>query len=208
VLRRHEVAATTGDPSIAERSAADAGAAVAALAAARDDDRVIVLETPRLRLRHFVPDDDAYVIEQVNDPLWRKFIGHRDVRTKDEARAYLARGPLAMYERHGFGLWAAETRVSNTVIGMCGLIRRDGLDDVDIGFALLPAYRGQGYAFEAAAATLRHGHAVCGLARIVAITSPDNQRSAALLTAIGMRREGTVHLAEHAEPSLLFASEA
>jgi RimJ/RimL family protein N-acetyltransferase len=168
---------------------------------------MIILETPRLKLRQFEPGDAAYILEQVNDPLWRKYIGHRDVHTDEDARAYLARGPLAMYEKHGFGLWAAESKASNAVVGMCGLIRRDGLDDVDIGFALLPAHRGQGYAFEAATATLRHGHAVCKLSRIVAITSPDNQRSATLLAAIGMRYEGTVHLADHAEASLLFASE-
>lgn len=168
---------------------------------------MIVLETPRLNLRHFVPDDAAYIIEQVNDPLWRKFIGPREVHTDEDARAYLARGPLAMYEKHGFGLWAAESRASGVVVGMCGLIRRDGLDDVDIGFALLPAHRGQGYAFEAAGAALRHGHVVYGLPRIVAITAPDNQRSATLLTAIGMRYEKTMHLAGNTEASLLFASE-
>ena len=168
----------------------------------------VVLETPRLRLRQFVPDDAGYIIEQVTDPLWRRFIGPRDVHTHAEARAYLERGPLAMYRTHGFGLWAAESRSARSVIGMCGLIRRDGLDDVDIGFALLPAWRGQGYAFEAAAATLRYGHAECELSRIVAITAPDNERSAALLTAIGMRHEGSVELPGHTEPSWLFASEA
>ena len=168
----------------------------------------IVVETPRLRLRGFVPDDAGYIIEQVNDPLWRRFVGQRDVHTAAQARAYLEQGPLAMYEKHGFGLWAAQDKATSVVIGMCGLIRRDGLDDVDIGFALLPAHRGHGYAFEAAAATLRHGHATCGLSRIVAITAPDNERSAALLAAIGMRLEGTVQLPAYAEPSLLFASEA
>ncbi len=169
---------------------------------------MVVLETPRLRLRQFVLADAAYIVEQVNDPLWRKYIGQRDVQNDEDARAYLVRGQLAMYERHGFGLWAVETRADNTVVGMCGLIRREGLDDVDIGFALLPLQRGQGYALEAAAATLRHGHEVLALARIVAITAPDNQRSAALLAAIGMHYEKTVHLGEHAEASLLFASEA
>jgi RimJ/RimL family protein N-acetyltransferase len=169
---------------------------------------MVVLETPRLRLREFTLDDADYIIEQLNDPLWLQFIGNRNIRTADDARQYLEKIPLAMYARDGFGLWAVETVDTSTVVGMCGLIKRDGLADVDIGFALLPRYRGLGYAFEAAAATLQHGHATLGIQRIVAITAPDNHVSARLLAAIGMRYEQTIELANHGGSCLLYASTA
>jgi len=169
---------------------------------------MVVLATPRLRLREFTLDDGDYIIEQLNDPLWKQFIGNRNIKTADDARNYLEKIPLAMYARNGFGLWAMETVHDSAVVGMCGLIKREGLEDVDIGFALLPRYRGLGYAFEAAAATLRYGHATLGLRRIVAITAPDNHASARLLAAIGMRYEQTLELPNHGGASLLFASAA
>ncbi|MBS0320092.1 MAG: GNAT family N-acetyltransferase [Proteobacteria bacterium] len=166
-----------------------------------------VLETPRLALRRFTDDDAAFIVEQVNDPHWIRYIGERNVRSEDDARAYLARSFHAHYARHGFGLWAVEARDSRAVVGMCGLIKRDALDDVDLGYSLLPRYRGRGFAFEAARATLRHGHGVLGMARIVAITAPDNHRSSALLRALGMRYERTLQLPGYDGDSLLFASE-
>ena len=113
----------------------------------------------------------------VNDPDWIRYIGDRGVRTEDDARAYLERGPIAMYARQGFGLWRVARRDDDEPVGMCGLIKRDTLPDVDIGFAFLPAYRGLGYAAEAAAATLALASTRYGLTRVVAIASPDNDRS-------------------------------
>ncbi len=169
---------------------------------------MLVVETPRLRLRRFTDDDAAFIVEQVNDPHWIQFIGERNVRNEDDARAYLARSFHAHYARHGFGLWALEAKDGGTVVGMCGLIKRDALDDVDLGYSLLPRYRGRGFAFEAGRATLQHGHGALGMARIVAITAPDNHRSSALLRALGMRYERTLHLPDHGGDSLLFASGA
>lgn len=112
------------------------------------------------------------------------------VRDEEGARAYLEKGPIAMYRRHGFGSWLVERKSDGVPVGMCGLIQRDTLPDVDLGFALLPAHRGQGYAREAAQATLDYGRRVYRLQRIVAIATPENTASSRLLEHLGFRREG------------------
>jgi RimJ/RimL family protein N-acetyltransferase len=145
----------------------------------------------------------------LNDPGWLQYIGDRKVRTLDDARAYLSNGPLAAQARQGFALWAVRrlgTPPDGAPIGMCGLIRREGLDDVDIGYAFLPAARGQGYAREAAAAVLAYGLTVLGLQRIVAITSLDNAASGRVLEAIGMRLERRLRVPGHEDDSLLYAA--
>lgn len=148
-----------------------------------------VLETERLRLRRLDAGDAEFILELVNDPDWLRYIGDKGVRTLDDARGYIENGPMAMYARVGFGLYCVELKQAATPIGICGLIKRDTLDDVDIGFAFLPRYRAQGYAREAARATIEYGRDVIGLPRIVAITSPDNAASGRLLEKIGLRFE-------------------
>ncbi|MFI4982343.1 MAG: GNAT family N-acetyltransferase, partial [Nevskiales bacterium] len=113
-----------------------------------------VLETERLVLRRLVAEDAPFILELLSDPSWLRFIGDKGVRNLDDARLYIRIGPAAMYARLGHGLYLTELKDGGIPIGLCGLIKRDTLDDVDIGFAFLPQYRGQGYAREAAAATL------------------------------------------------------
>lgn len=125
--------------------------------------------------------------------------------TPADAEAYLQRGPLAMYEKFGFGLWAVVPAGGGAPWGICGLIKRDTLPDVDVGYAFLPEARGRGFAREAVAASLAHGRDAHGLARIVAVTSKDNERSVRLLAALGFREEGTVQVTPGAEPCRLFA---
>jgi RimJ/RimL family protein N-acetyltransferase len=148
-----------------------------------------VADTERLSLRHLALTDAAFILELVNDPDWLRYIGDRGIHTEDAARDYIAHGPRAMYAQFGFGLYRVELRESGIPIGLCGLIKRDWLDDVDIGFALLPAYRSQGYAHEAAASTLNHGRTELGLNRIAAIVSPDNADSIRLLERLGLHFE-------------------
>src|SRR5205085_11080289 len=124
---------------------------------------VKILETERLLLRRFAPDDAAFILELLNEPGWLRFIGDRGLRTLDAARDYIATGLVAMYARTGFGLWAVQHKDDATLLGMCGLIRRDGLDDVDIGFAFLERHQGRGYAVEAASAVMTHARAVVRL---------------------------------------------
>src|SRR5438270_3424377 len=128
-----------------------------------------VLRTERLVLRRLTAGDADFILALVNDPDWLRYIGDRRIRTREDASAYLLAGPLAMYDRLGFGLYRVELRESGVPIGICGLLKRDALDDVDIGFAMLPHFRARGYAFEAAAATLAYGQRELGLLRIVAV---------------------------------------
>lgn len=146
-----------------------------------------VLETARLRLRQFALSDAAFVLELLNEPSWLRFIGDRGVRTLDDARAYIERGPRTMFARYGFSLLVVERKDDGAALGMCGLIQRDSLDAPDIGYAFLPRAWGHGYARESAAAVLAHGHATLGLPRILAITDPDNAASIKLLEDIGMQ---------------------
>jgi RimJ/RimL family protein N-acetyltransferase len=96
-------------------------------------------------------------------------------------------------------------RESGASIGICGLLRRPGiLEDPDVGFALLPAWWGGGYAFEAAAAVMAWGHATLGLTRILGVTSPENEASIRLLGKLGLRLEGRVQLYENEPEDLLF----
>jgi len=153
-----------------------------------------VLETERLILRWLGAGDAGFILELLNDPSWQKYIGDKGVHNLAEAEHYIRRGPVEMYARLGFGLYLVQTKASAEPIGICGLIKREGLEDVDIGFAYLPRFWGQRYAFEAAAATLVYAGSVLGIARVVAITSKDNRRSANLLRRLGFRFERTVRL--------------
>ena len=167
-----------------------------------------VLETDRLILRRLNAEDAPFILELLNDPGWLRFIGDKGVKTLEDARGYIRNGPAEMYARLGHGLYLTALKDGGIPIGLCGLIKRDTLKDVDIGFAFLPQYRGRGYAFEAAAATLAHGRTSLGLKRIVAIAAPDNLASARLLERIGLHHEGQIRLADDAQPLSLFASAA
>jgi RimJ/RimL family protein N-acetyltransferase len=165
------------------------------------------LETARLLLRPLTADDAPFILELVNEPSWLRFIGDRGVRNLDDARRYVAEGPGAMYARHGVGLLLVESKEGGEPLGICGLIRRDALPDVDIGFAFVPRHWGKGYAHESAAAVLDHGRRDLGLRRIVAITSVDNESSIRLLEKLGMKYEQTIRMPGDSEDLKLFAIE-
>jgi RimJ/RimL family protein N-acetyltransferase len=153
-----------------------------------------VLETERLILRWLTPDDAAFILELLNEPSWIRFIGDKGVCTLEDAKNYIVSGPMKMYSQMGFGLFIVELKEGSTPIGMCGLIQRDTLDNVDIGFAFLSKYQNKGYGYESASATLKYGHDQLALKRILAITSLDNHASSMLLEKIGMNYEGTIIL--------------
>src|SRR5262245_13849570 len=153
-----------------------------------------ILETERLVLRHLSPHDAEFVLELLNQPSFIRFIGDKGVRNLDDARRYIADGPAKSYELNGFGLNLVQLKDVDTPIGICGLLKRDALPEPDIGFAFLPDFWNQGYAFESAAAVMNHAHEVLGIDRILAITSPDNEASEKLLEKIGFRFRRLVKL--------------
>lgn len=164
-----------------------------------------ILETERLILRQLRLDDAEFIFELLNDPSFIQNIGDRNIRTVDNARSYIVNGPVASYAKHGFGLYLVVLKETAESIGMCGLIKRDGLEDVDIGYALLPSYWSKGYAVEAAQATKAYAKDVIGLKRIVAIVDPANAGSIRVLEKIGLRFEKWVRLSEDDIELKLFA---
>jgi RimJ/RimL family protein N-acetyltransferase len=165
-----------------------------------------VLETERLVLRWLTPDDAAFMLELVTDPTWIEFIGDRGLKTVEGARAYIVEKYLPNYERDGSGLYCVALKDSGAPIGICGVIKREGLEDFDIGFAFLPRYVGFGYASESAAAALAHGRGTLGLRRIVAITTPNNRRSIRVLETIGLRFERLLRLPGDPDELALYAT--
>jgi RimJ/RimL family protein N-acetyltransferase len=153
-----------------------------------------ILETERLLLRQFSAQDAEFILQLVNEPSFIQNIGDRGVRTLEDARTYISNGPVASYAKNGFGLYLVALKEINEPIGMCGLIKRDTLDDVDIGYAFLPEFWGKGYAVEAARAVKNYARDVIGLKRIVAITDPANEGSIRVLEKIGLRFERRVRL--------------
>ncbi len=168
---------------------------------------MIVARTSRLTLRWLTADDAAFVLALVNDPDWLRYIGDRGIHNLEDALAYIDNGPRAMYQRLGFGLFAVTLNRGGQPIGMCGLIQRDTLPGVDIGYALLPQYRGQGHALEAAQACVTLAREQFGLRRLLAIASPDNAPSARLLGKLGLHFEQLLELVPGSDPVALFAGD-
>jgi [ribosomal protein S5]-alanine N-acetyltransferase len=154
------------------------------------------LETDRLILRHMNEGDAGFILQLLNEPSFIQNIGDRNVRSLDDARAYILNGAMASYARHGFGLYIVTCRTTGESMGMCGLIKRETLEDVDIGYAFLPKFWSKGFAVEAALAVKQFARQVIGLQRIVAITDPRNLSSIRVLEKIGMEFERMVRLGE------------
>lgn len=164
-----------------------------------------ILETERLALRELTIEDAAFIFALVNDPAWLRYIGDRGVRTLEDAQRYIMNGPQASYAQHGFGLYLTEQKASGTPLGICGLLKRATLADVDLGFAFLPQFRGRGFAFEAAHATLTYAKDQHGLRRVVAITSPENERSITVLEKLGFTFEQSLRMSPNEAEVKLFA---
>jgi RimJ/RimL family protein N-acetyltransferase len=163
-----------------------------------------ILETGRLRLRKLTVDDAEFILRLLNEASFIQSIGDKGVRTLEDARSYILTGPIASYDKFGFGLWLVENRTDGVPMGMCGLLKRDTLEDVDIGYALVPEFWSKGFAMEAAAAVLSYGKSEFGMKRIVAIVSPQNDSSIRLLEKLGFAFERMVRLAPEADEIKLF----
>jgi RimJ/RimL family protein N-acetyltransferase len=165
---------------------------------------MIVCETPRLRLRYLISSDAAFILELLNEPDFIRNIGDREVRTVEDARRYIHSGTVSGYDKTGFGLYLVELQGDATPIGICGLLKRDYLEHVDVGFALRAGFRNHGYAFEAAGAVMRFGLEVLKLGRIVAITAPDNHASIKLLRRLGLEFERNIRVPDLERDTSLF----
>lgn len=157
---------------------------------------MLILETERLILRKFVLADAPFILELLNTPTWLQFIGDKGVKNLEDAENYLKNGSLKSYEENGFGFYLVAEKLTNKAIGMCGFIKRQELEDVDLGFAFLPDFIGKGFGYEIAQSTLEFGKEVLKLGRIIAIVNPRNAASNALLQKLGFVFEKTISFGE------------
>jgi RimJ/RimL family protein N-acetyltransferase len=163
-----------------------------------------ILETERLVLRLLRTDDADFMLELMNEPAFIRNVADRGIRKPAHAAAYIAEKILPSYAKFHFGFYRVDLKETSTPIGICGLIKRDTLEDVDIGFSILERYWGNGYAFEAAAATMEYGRATLGLDRIAGVTAPGNFASIGLLEKLGLKFQRKIHLPGYGPESLLF----
>ncbi len=164
-----------------------------------------VLETERLLLRRVEEERDAeFLLELLNEPPFIRFVADRGLRSVADARAYIAAKIAPSYAEFGFGFCVVELRASGERVGMCGLIKRETLEDVDIGYSFLERFWGRGYAYEAAAAVLKYGREVLGLPRVVALTATDNASSIRLIEKLGLRYTNSVQIPGYSTESRLY----
>ena len=163
-----------------------------------------ILETERLTLRELNETDAPFILRLLNEPSFLRFIGDKGVRNLDDARAYILNGPVTSYKQNGFGLYLVQLKTNNTPIGICGLLKRESLADVDIGFAFVPEVWNQGYAFESADAVMIYAKDVLKLPRIVAITDKDNEASGKLLEKLGLIFDRMIDLSGKGDETRLF----
>jgi ribosomal-protein-alanine N-acetyltransferase len=167
---------------------------------------VSVLETERLMLREVTEADAPFMLELLNSRGFIEGIADRGVRTLEEARAYIAEWVEASYRDHGFGMWAVTPKGEDGPVGLAGLVRRDVLPHVDVGYAFLEGAWGRGYAREAAAGVLAYARGPLGLDTIVAITNPANRASQNVLEKIGLKFVQMIDLPGWDGPSAYFST--
>jgi len=165
----------------------------------------MMLETERLRLRRLSVDDAEFILRLLTEPSFIQNIGDRGVRTIEDAREYVLKGPIASYEKFGFGLWLVAEKESEAPVGICGLLKREVFEHIDIGYALLPEFWSRGYALESASAVMSYARETLGAKRVLAVVNPDNQSSIRLLEKMGFQYERMVRLSDEAPEIKLFA---
>ncbi len=146
---------------------------------------MIVASTARLTLRTATLDDAPFYLALVNSPSFLRQLGDRGIRSLGQARTALADGPILMQACRGHSLYIVEH--AGQAVGMCGLIKRDELDDIDLGYAFLPESQGRGFAREAGEAVLEYANRQLGIRRVLAIVSPENKKSISLLQKLGFK---------------------
>ncbi|MBE2217103.1 MAG: GNAT family N-acetyltransferase [Ignavibacteria bacterium] len=168
--------------------------------------RKVILDTDRLILREFEEEDAGFILRLLNSPGWLKNIGPRGIQTEENAKEYINSKLRKAYTELGFGFYLIELKSGGESVGMCGLVKREGLDDVDVGFALLPEYEGMGYAYEAATAIVEYAANILNISSLSAITIPSNSSSIKLLEKIGLRFSKMIRIPNDPEELMLFTN--
>ncbi|MEZ4886752.1 MAG: GNAT family N-acetyltransferase [Chitinophagales bacterium] len=166
-----------------------------------------ILETERLLIEEVNINDTAFIFKLLNSPGWLKFIGNRGINNLADAEAYIQNPLMKSYEENGLGLYKVVRKKNAEPMGLCGLISRPILPNVDIGFAILPEYEGKSYTFEAAKAIIDDGTARLGLKVVLGITSPDNVKSQKLLEKLGLKFVERLQLNGYEDDTFLYSNE-
>ena len=166
-----------------------------------------VLTTSRLEIIELSISDTAFIFELLNTPSWKKFIGDRGIKTQDDAKNYIVNKFIPAYSTWWFGFRLVRLKENKTPIGICGLVKRDALEHVDIGFSFLPEYEGKGYGFESASAVMQHAKTELGIKTIAGITNSDNKSSIALLEKLGLHFQKMILLPGETEEIMLFVTQ-
>lgn len=161
-------------------------------------------ETPRLTLKPTSIEDAAFVLELFNSPKWLRYIGDRNVHSIEDAKAYISAKIYPQLQRLGYANYTVIRKSDGIKMGSCGLYDREGLEGIDIGFAFLPDFEGQGFAFEAARKVLDFADDVFGIERIRAITTHDNSASQKLLEKLGLTFKKNIKLPNDEEELLMY----
>ena len=162
------------------------------------------LETTRLIIEKITAGDAPFVLAMLNDDDFIHYVADRGVRTIEQAQTYISDRIAASYKKHGVGMAAVRLKNSGETIGMCGLVKRDNLSDIDLGYGFLPAGRGQGYAYEAAVAVMEWSKQDLALSLLAAIIHPENTASRNLATKIGMSLDSMIRLTPDDDETCLY----
>jgi [ribosomal protein S5]-alanine N-acetyltransferase len=108
------------------------------------------LQTQRLIINKLLDSDQLFVLELLNSEGWLQFIGDRNVHSPEDALAYIQK----IRDTENLDYWVVRTQDQNIPIGVVSYLKRAYLEHFDLGFAFLPSYMGQGYAYEASKALL------------------------------------------------------
>jgi ribosomal-protein-alanine N-acetyltransferase len=163
------------------------------------------IETERLYLKRAKLEDSDFIFELLNSASWIKYIGDKKITTENRAKDYIQETLISSYDKNGFGLLIIKLK-DETSIGLCGFLKRDYLKHADLGFALLQAYEGNGYAFEATYAIMEYGESELDLKKVMAICMETNQKSLQLLSKLGFKKIDTIKPSETSEELLLLST--
>lgn len=166
-----------------------------------------IISTSRLELLEICEEDAPFILELLNTPSWLKFIGDRNLHTTDNAKKYILSRLIPSYKIFGFGFYLTKLKENNTSIGICGIVKRDFLEHVDIGFAFLPQYEGKGYGYESASAVMEYAKTTLGITTIAGITNSNNKSSIALLEKLGLQFQKMILLPNETEEIMLFVNQ-
>ena len=162
------------------------------------------VKTERLILSPTAEEDAEFIFELLNTPKWLEHIGDRNVKSVEGAKEYIQTKMLPQLHRLGYGNYTVIRQSDEMKMGICGLFDREGLEGIDIGFAFLPAFEGNGYGFESADKLKNMAFDELGIQVINAITTKENISSQKLLDKLGLQLIGTTQLPNEEEELLLY----